>query len=338
MQLSVSPRLGLDMGTGKTALWAGQRIAWNEPTLLIVESGHGKVLHSGAKAAERAGRTKQGTEILRPVRRGAIADYAAAVFLLRKVVSQAMRMRLLKPVIFAAAPIQLSSVESRALRDAAKDAGAGGIFIVPCNLASLWDAHDKPDEPSGTLIVDIGAGVTDISVIASNQIITGRTVKLGGDDITELARRVMELGYGVRMSRNEAERLKIDIGVAQYKPDDVIEKLRAEPGDESKMRKVSLQKSQVSDFLLKGIEPLFTGILQTLEETPPELFEDIFNRGVMLTGGSSLLPGLGVRMKERIQLKINRLPDPSQSVIRGLGKAIKRFPRYEEFFRRGEIV
>lgn len=336
-RISLFPRLGLDMGTGKTVLWAGNGIICNEPTMLIVGAGNSRVLHTGAVAAERMKKLDAGAELVRPVKRGAIADYAAALFLLRKTLSAAMRSRILRPVIVASMPIQLSSVESRALCDAAREAGAGAIYLVPCNLASMWSYTDTPDQSAGALIVDFGAGVTNISVAASNQLIAGRTIPLGGDDVTALAQRVMEISYGVRMGHAEAEQLKMEIGVDYY-TGEIIEKLRTAPEADSTFMKIRISKKQVAESLLKGIEPLFTGILQTLEETPPELFEDIFNRGIMLTGGSSMLPGLGRRLQERLRLNINRLPEPSLSAIRGIGKVLDRFPQYRQYFTRREAV
>lgn len=337
MEIGLSPKIGLDMGTGKTVLWAGKKIIYNEPTALIVDPGRNKVLYTGRRAAERSGDRKTGYEILRPVRRGSIADYAGAVFLLKKTLSIAMKVRVLKPLIVASTPIEISSVETRALCDAAREAGAGAIYLLPCNLASSWSCGERPDDPAVTLVVDIGAGGTDISVIASNQIVTGRTVPLGGDDITELARRVMEVSYGVRMGRPDAERLKMDVGV-EYYGDERIEKIRRGPEGESDYKKIGIPRKQVAEYLLKGLDPLFAGIAATLEETPPELFEDIFTRGIMLTGGGALLPGLGKRVQERMRLNVNRLPEPSLSVIRGIGKALEGFSRYREYFLGREAV
>jgi len=331
MAVGLAPRMGLDMGTNKTVVWAGKRVAYDEPTLLAVNTQRNRVLYYGKAAAERTGKMKQDTEMLKPMRRGAIADYAATVFYLKKVLAASLRFRVLKPVIVAGVPIQLSSVESRALCDAAREAGAGGIFLVPSTLATLWGFLEDPEDPTGSLVVDIGAGVTDVSVIASNQLIVGRTIPIGGDDITLLAERVMDVSYGVRMGRNEAAAVKMDVGLGYYE-DEMLEKRRNDPDHKGGFQNVRISKRQVAEFLLQGLEPLFSGIINTLEETPPELFEDIFRKGLILSGGSSLLPGLRRRMQDRLNLNVTRLPEPSLSVIQGIGKILSRFGQFREYF------
>ena len=329
----ITPKVGLDLGTTKAVMWAGKGVRFHEPNLLVVDPHKNRVLFYGKAAAERREQLKSGAELLRPVRRGTIADYAATVFLIKKMLARSIKIRVIKPLILAATPIQLSSVETRALCDAARAAGAGGIFLVPCNLASLWSLPDTLQDPTGSLVVDIGASVTDVSVIASNQILVGRTIPIGGDDITALTRRVMEISYGVRMGWSEAGQVKVDVGVNYYE-DEVIEKHRGESDHSGGFRKVNIPKRQVAEFLLQGVEPLFSGIIATLEETPPELFEDIFHKGLILTGGSAMLPGIRRRLQDRLNINVNRLPEPSLSIIRGLGHVTANFNKYQDFFER----
>ena len=337
MAVSLAPRVGLDLGTHKTVMWVGKRLLFQEPTLLVVNAEKNRVLFYGMDAGKRRGKLKPGTEMLRPVRRGAIADYAATVFFIKKVLAASMRLRVIKPVIVASTPIEISSVEARALCDAAREAGAGGIFLLPCNLASLWSVSESAEDPTGSLVVDMGAGVTDVSVIASNQIIVGRTIPMGGDDITALTQRVMEVSYGVRMGVSEAVLVKTDVGVGYYE-NEVIEKRRSEPDHKGAFRKVSISKQQIAEFLLQGLEPFFTGIIQTLEETPPELFEDIFRKGLLLTGGGAMLPGLRRRLQDRLNLNVNRLPTPSLSAINGIGAVLGRFGKYRPYFDKQQAI
>lgn len=337
MPFGLEPRVGLDMGTHKTVLWSGRRILFQEPTLLVVNAEKNRVLHHGTAAAQRLGKLNPGMSLLRPLRRGAIADYAATVFFLKKALSSSMRLRVVKPLLVASVPIQISSVETRALSDAAREAGAGGILLAPCNLASLWSATNTFDDPTGSLVVDFGGGITDISVIASNQTIVGRTIPLGGDDVATLTQRVMDVSYGVRMGHSEAVGVMREVGVGYY-TNEVIEKHRGEPDHTGAFRRVTISKQQIAEFLLQGIEPLFAGIIQTLEETPPELFEDIFRKGLILTGGAGLLPGLRRRLQDRLNINVKRLPVPSLSVINGIGAALPKITKYREFFEQQTAV
>lgn len=327
------PRLGLDLGTGKTALAAGKKIAYSEPTMLVAESKSHRVLYYGAAAAERVGKLGPGSEMIRPVERGAIADYAATRFLLRKVFYRAMRPpRVLKPMVVAAVPVRLNSVEERALCDAAREAGAGQIYLVPCNLASYVAVSKNANDPRGSLVVDIGSGVTDISVLASNEIIVGRTLEHGGDDLTALVQRVLEMSFGVVTSRDEAIRAKINIGAIPRADEKVIVK-QAKMQGEAGTREVKVPQESISEFMIQSLKPLFDGILDALEETPPELYEDIYFRGMFLTGGGSRLKGLARLLEERLQLKVNPVDEPELSVIRGIGQILADFGKFREFFR-----
>jgi len=327
------PRLGLDLGTGKTVLVSGRRIVYSEPTLLVAEARSNRVLYSGKAAAERIGKLGPGSELIRPVTRGAIADYAATRFLLRKVFSQAMRPpRMLKPMVVASVPIRLNSVEERALCDAAREAGAGQIYLVPCNLASYVAVTKNANDPRGSLVVDIGAGVTDISVLASNEIIVGRTLEHGGDDLTALVQRVLEMSFGVVTSREEALQAKIKIGLIP-RPDEKVLVNQAKPHADTGAREIRVPQESLAEFMQQSLKPLFTGILDVLEETPPELYEDIFFRGLFLTGGGSRLKGLTRLLEERLQLKVNLVDEPELSVARGVGQILADFGKFHEFFR-----
>ncbi len=327
------PRLGLDLGTGKTVLVAGRKIAYNEPTVLVAESRTNHVLYTGRAASERAGKLGHGSELIRPVVRGAIADYAATRFLLRKIFTQAMKPpRALKPMVVASVPIRLNSVEERALCDAAREAGAGQIYLVPCNLASYVAISKNANDPRGSLIVDIGAGVTDISVLASNETIVGRTLESGGDDLTAIVQRVLELSYGVVTSREEAVQVKMRIGVIP-KPGEKVIVNQARLHGESGTREVMIPQDSIAEFMLQSLKPLVDGVLETLEETPPELYQDIFYRGLFLSGGGSRLKGLAQALEERLQIKVNPVDEPELSVSRGISIILTDFGKFREFFR-----
>lgn len=329
----IIPRLGLDLGTGKTTLVSGARVSYNEPTLLVAEMRSNRVLYSGKAAAERAGKLGAGSELIRPVVRGAIADYAATCFLLRRVFSKAMRPpRVLRPMVVASVPIRLNSVEERALCDAARDAGAGQIYLIPCNLASYVAISNNLNDPRGSLVVDIGAGVTDISVLASNEIIVGRTIPHGGDDLTSIVQRVLEMTFGMAIGREEAAQAKVKTGLGSRGEETVLVRRAADSGEPG-FRQATIPLGTLAEFMRQGLKPLIEGILETLEETPAELYEDIFYRGIFLTGGGSRLKGLAQFLEERLEIKVHQANDPELSVINGIGKIIAEFGQFRKFFK-----
>ncbi len=328
----IAPRLGLDLGTSKTSLVSGNKITYSEPTAMVVDTRSKRVLYTGRSASERAGKLGAGSEMIRPVARGVIADYAATRFMLRKVFSQAMKSPMaLRPMVAAAVPIKISSVHERALCDAAREAGAGKIYLVPCNLASYVAITGNMNDPRGSLIVDIGAGVTDISVIASNEIIVGRTLEFGGDDLTAMVQRLIEVNLGTASSREEAAQAKIKVGLQPRKGEKIyIRRMDTEGG--SGLQEIEIPHVDLASMLYKGLKPLADGLQAALEETPPELYEDIFFRGVILTGGGSLLKGLADYFQSRFQVKVNMSKEPELTAIRGVGRIVNDFSKFREFF------
>jgi len=330
---NLAPRLGLDLGSGKTALVAGKKIAYCQPTLMVADSKTHRVIYSGEEAAKRLGKLSQGLEVVRPVVRGAIADYAATRYHLRKVFSIAMKPpRVLRPMVVAAAPITLNSVEERALCEAAREAGAGQIYLVPANLASHVAISSKINDPRGSLVIDIGSATTDIAVLASNEIIVGQTLSLGGDDLTIRVQRVLEMTFGVETGWEEALKAKKEAGIEVRDPGSMFIKRKYEGGGKS-FKQVKVPFSALAEFIRQGLDPIINGIVEVLEETPPELYEDIFYRGLFLTGGTARLKGLDKYLKSRLDMKVNIVEEPELSVIRGIGKILGDFNRFREFFR-----
>lgn len=327
------PRLGLDLGTGKTVLATVNRICYNEPTVMVVDVKNNRVTYIGKEAAERVGKLGPGSDTVRPVVRGAIADYAATKFFLRRVFSHGMRPpRVLRPMIVASVPIELNSVEERAICDAGREAGAGQIYLVPCNLASYVGMSNNLNDPRGSLVVDIGAGTTNISILASNEIIVGKTLHMGGDDLSATVRRVMEMTFGVSCGREEAIKAKIEAGVDKTSDENILVK-RKHDSDDSGFKEVRIPYSSLAEFNRQALEPILDGVVEALELTPPELYEDIFFRGMFLTGGSARLKGLAPYLEDKLQMKINLIENPELSVINGIRKILSEFKQFKDFFK-----
>jgi len=334
MKPSLTPRLGLDLGTWKTALAVGERILYCEPTVMIADTKTHRVMYTGKAAAERMGKLAAGSEVLRPVSRGAIADFAATRFHLRKVFSLAMRPpRFLRPMVAASMPITLNSVEERALCEAAREAGAGQIYLLPSNLASYVSVSNNLNDPRGSLVIDMGAGTTDISVLASNEIIVGRTLPVGGDDLTARVQRVLEMTFGVETGWEESMRATIEAGMDTSGDGAIMVKRKYESGETAGFREVKVPYGALAEFIRQGLEPVIDGIVEVLEETPPELYEDIFYRGLFVTGGVARLRGLNEYLSSRLDMKITVLEEPHLSVVRGLGRILREFASFRQFFR-----
>lgn len=318
----LTPRLGLDLGTSKILLInRAKKIVFNEPAMLAAEDKTDKVIYYGNAAAERLGKLPPGTQIVCPVRRGAIADYAGTLYLLRRAIAGSLRSRVLKPIVLAGTPNRLTSVEERALSDVAREAGASAIYLVPSTLASYVEMSGDMNDPTGSLVVDIGAGGTDMSVIASNEIIVGRWAPVGGEDMTDVVQRVMDMSYGVRVSRHDAEDIKTKVGVQEY-GDEVIVRRRAELSGEEGVSEVNVPVATVAAYLRRCVQPILDGLFGLLEATPAELFEDIYRKGIFLTGGAARTPGLEQLIEERTHMAVRTAGMPEHTVILGIGRLL----------------
>ncbi len=333
MGIHLTPRLGLDLGTENTVLASANRIKYSEPTLLVAETRTGKVLYTGRQAAEREGRIPEGMDIVRPIERGVISDYAATVFLLKKVLATAMTPpRIIRPMVVAAVPVSINTVEERALCDAARESGAGQIYLVPCNLATHIDVAQKVTDSQGSLIIDIGYATSNISVIASNEIISGHTMLWGGGDITGNIRSYIEARYEITAGKDEVEKVKRVCGTLGDEKHITIVGKQLEEG-ERPHKAVKVKGDEVSEVVRHSLGRIIDGIYKTLEDTPPELYEDIYSRGIFLAGGGARLRGISEYLHEKLEIRIVPIHDPEYSAIRGIGKIMASFKHFRQFFK-----
>ncbi|MEW5946045.1 MAG: rod shape-determining protein [bacterium] len=324
MPVSLSSRIGLDLGSWKTVMIrGGRKMPFHEPTLLAVDGGRSRVEYWGREARERLGKLPSGLEFIRPIRRGTIADYAAVLFFLKKAFARAMPPpRVFKPVVVASVPIHLTSVAVRALGDAVREAGGGHLYLIPCNIASSIHVLAGGDSPAGFMVMDFGAGTTDVSVIASGEIVIGRTVALGGEDLNAVIRRLLEVSFGLRVGEGEAEELKRRAGVAAHASDEMYVKRKADTASAGVFTEVKAPLEAVSSNLRRALQPVLDAVFGVLEETPPELFEDIMRKGLYLTGGSAKMPGLVEFLEEKTKLKVTVPSNPELTPILGIGRIL----------------
>lgn len=326
MGLSLSPKIALDLGSSKavTALVSGSvRYPFCEPTLLGIDVSRGRVEHFGAEAWDRMGKTPNGLQWVYPVRRGAIADYAAVLYFLKKAFSKSLPSpRMFKPSVLASVPINLTSVAVRALGDAVHEAGGGSLCLIPCTIASAIQLTENNETPT-LFIVDFGDGVTDISIVAFNEIVVGKTIPIGGEDIDNTLQRLLEFSYGLKVGRREAEEIKKTIGIEDHAPEETISRRKAEMSASGLVSDIRIPMDAVAAGIRKTLQPLFDGIVAVLEESPPELFEEIFKTGIILVGGSSRMPGLKNLIEEKTRMRVWIPQKPELVPIQGAAKMLR---------------
>src|SRR5712664_2244016 len=309
--------LAIDLGTANTLIYVrGMGIVSNEPSVVAVQQdsrGGKTVLAVGKEAKEMLGRTPGNIVVIRPMKDGVIADFEITAAMLRYFIRAAHnRSTLVKPRIIIAIPSGITEVERRAVREAAKSAGAREVYLIEQPIAAAIGAGLPISEPSGNMIVDIGGGTSDVAVISLAGIVCAKSVRIGGDKMDEAIIQHIKRGYNLLIGERTAELIKMTIGNA-YPIDQVLTMdIKGRDLVAGVPRTLTVSSDEVGEAV-KG----------TLERTPPELAGDIADRGIVLAGGGALLKGLDALLREETGLPVFLAEDPLSSVVIGAGKALE---------------
>ena len=324
----LSHDVGIDLGTANTLVTVRNRgIVISEPSVVAMDTRTKRVLAIGAEAKRMVGRTPANIVAIRPLRDGVISDFDVTEQMIRYFINKVhdRYARIPRPRVLVGIPSGVTEVEKRAVRDATVNAGARWSRLIEEPMAAAIGAGLPVSEPSGSLIVDIGGGTTEVAVISLGGIVVSRSIRIGGDemdtDIVSFARRE----YNLLMGERTAEEIKIAVGSAH--PDD--------KGDERTVtfrgrdlltglpRSVEVGGDQIREALEPSVAEIIDAIKETIEETPPELVADIMDQGIVLAGGGALLSGLDRRVAEATQMPVHIADDPLTCVVRGTGRVLE---------------
>ncbi len=321
--------LAIDLGTANTLIYVrGMGIVSNEPSVVAVQQdsrGGKTVLAVGKEAKEMLGRTPGNIVVIRPMRDGVIADFEITAAMLRYFIRAAHnRSTLVKPRIIIAIPSGITEVERRAVREAAKSAGAREVYLIEQPIAAAIGAGLPISEPSGNMIVDIGGGTSDVAVISLAGIVCAKSVRIGGDRMDEAIIQHIKRRYNLLIGERTAELIKMTIGNA-YPSDEVLKKMDIKGRDmvAGVPRTLTVSSDEVREALAEPVNAIVEAVKGTLERTPPELAGDIADRGIVLAGGGALLKGLDALLREETGLPVFLAEDPLGSVVIGTGKALE---------------
>jgi rod shape-determining protein MreB len=325
--------IGIDLGTANTLVHVRDRgIVISEPSVVAIESRSKKVLAIGAEAKRMVGRTPANIIAVRPLRDGVISDFDVTEQMIKYFVHRVHdRVGLIpRPRMLLGIPSGVTEVEKRAVRDAAFNAGARWARLIEEPMAAAIGAGLPVSEPSGSLIVDIGGGTTEVAVISLGGIVVARSIRIGGDemdaDLVAFARREFNLLVGDR----SAEEIKIAIGSAYPgEHDERRVTLRGRDLLTGLPRSVEITAEQVREAVEPSVQQIVDTIRDTIEETPPELVADIMDQGIVLAGGGALLQGLDRRVAEATQMPVHVAEDPLTCVVRGTGKVLEELDGME---------
>ena len=323
--------IAIDLGTANTLVYVkGSGIVLNEPSVVAVDQKTKRVHAVGAEAKAMLGKTPAHIVAIRPLKDGVIADFEITEVMLREFIKKAQKKRFfIRPRIVIAVPSGITEVERRAVTDSAQNAGAREVYLISEPVASAIGVGLPVDKPSGNMVIDIGGGTTEIAVIALNGIVTDMSIRVAGDEMDEAIVLHIKKAYNLLIGDQTAEHVKMVIGSAT--------KLKKEEEMEIKGRDLvsgipktlKISSVEVREALAEPVSQIVAAVKTALEQTPPELAADIVDRGIVMTGGSSLLRGLDQLLKEETNLPINVVEDPLTCVVLGCGKVLSNLHQYE---------
>ncbi|HNP60988.1 MAG TPA: rod shape-determining protein [Nitrospirales bacterium] len=322
-----SQDMAIDLGTSSTLIYIkGKGIVLNEPSVVTVETNSKKLLSVGEEAKRMIGRTPGNLTAIRPMREGVIADFDMTERMLRHFIQKVHRGgTLLRPRIIIGVPSRITQVEQRAVKESAELAGAREVYLIEEPVAAAIGAGLPITEPSGNMVVDIGGGTTDIAVISLGGIVYSESVRVAGDQLDGAITNYLKREYSLLIGEHMAERIKMEIGSAYPLPEKKQMAVKGRDVVSGIPRTILVDDNEIREALHDCLTTIIRAIRLALENTPPELAGDIIDRGIVLTGGGSMLQGLDNRLREETSLPIVTVDDPLTSVVLGVGKTLEEF-------------
>jgi rod shape-determining protein MreB len=317
--------IGIDLGTANTLIYVGDRgIVLREPSVVAVDDATKSVLAVGEEARAMIGRTPQGIKATRPLRDGVIADFKYARLMLEKFIERVVGKTggFMKPNIAIGVPSGVTGVERRAVRDAAYNAGAGQCYLPEEPMAAAIGASLPVTEPTGSMIVDIGGGTTEVAVISLCGIVVNESIRVAGDELNESIIHYMKKVHSLACGERTAEEIKFRLGSAYKTQDNDKYDVRGLNLINGLPRTVTISRGEVREALAEPLSAIVEAIKRTLERTPPELAADIYNRGIVLSGGGALLQGLDELISNETEVPVFIAEDPLSCVAIGTGKML----------------
>jgi rod shape-determining protein MreB len=323
----LSNDLAIDLGTANTLVYAKNKgIVVSEPSIVAVNKVTGKVEAVGRDAKEMLGRTPGNIVAIRPMKDGVIADFEITEKMLSHFIRKAHnRNTMVRPRIIIGIPSEVTQVEKRAVKDSALKAKASEVYLVDQAMAAAIGAGLPITEPSGNMVVDIGGGTTDIAVISLAGIVYSKSVRVAGNEMDEAIIQYIKKKYNLLIGERTSEQIKLEIGSAFPLDEPMTMEIKGRDLIEGIPKTLTITDSEIREALAEPISIIVNAVRVALERTPPELSADIVDRGIVLTGGGSLLKNLDKLLREETSLPVSVAEDPLSSVVLGTGKMLSDF-------------
>jgi rod shape-determining protein MreB and related proteins len=325
---SISPArdMAVDLGTANTLVYVrGRGIVLSEPSVVAIDTATGEVHAVGAEAKQMLGRTPSTINAMRPLKDGVIADFEITEAMLRYFIKRANHSRFTHPRVVVCVPSGVTGVEKRAVEEACLGAGAREAYLIEEPMAAAIGSGLPVSEPTGSLVVDIGGGTTEVAVISLGDIVVSQSIRVGGDEMDDAIMNFCKREHQLLIGHQTAEDIKHEAGSANPLDNEIEIEIRGRDLGSGLPRAVKLNSENIRTALDDPIQQIIAAVRDTLDRTPPELAGDLMERGMTLAGGGALLHGFAERMSDECQMPARLAESPLTCVATGSGQALEEF-------------
>ena len=317
-------KIGVDLGTANVLVYVkGHGIVVQEPSMVAISISDQKIVAVGEEARAMLGRVPEAIEVLHPLRDGVIADYIVTEAMLRYFINRIVgRFRLFRPIVMVSVPVGVTSVEERAVRDAARQASGREAYVIPEPLAAAIGAGMPIDTPTGNMVVDVGGGTSEAAVVAMYGIVVSSSVRVGGLKLDEAISSYIRRKYNLMIGEQTAEEVKLTVGSALPLDEALEMEVRGRDQVAGLQRTITITSHEVTDAMAEPLSSIVGVVKSVLEQTPPELASDIIDRGMLLTGGGALLRNIDRLLTKETGVPCYLAENPMACVALGAGRAL----------------
>ncbi len=324
-----SKDIGIDLGTANILVTLkGKGIVLKEPSVVAIDRMTGEIKATGNDAKEMLGRTPDQIKAVRPMKDGVIADFTATQLMLKDIINKVgRRYNIGKPRIVVGVPSGITEVEERAVEEAIMRAGAKEVYLIEEPMAAAIGAGLDVGEPSGSIIVDIGGGTTEVAVISLGGVVVSHSLRIAGDDMDEDIVNYVKKEFNLAIGDTTAEQIKLEIGCAMPLMTDVPMMIKGRDLTTGLPKNIEITSNQIQEAISESIKKILDIVKSTLEKTPPELASDIMEKGIVLAGGGALIKNLDKLLSVETGMPVYIADEPLDAVVRGTGKTLEELER-----------
>ena len=316
-------KIGIDLGTVNVLVYVkGKGIALQEPSVVAISVNENKIVAVGSEAREMLDRTPETIEVMRPLRSGVIADYVVTEAMLRYFIRKVSGRTPFKPQIMISVPVGVTSVESRAVHEAAIEAGGREVYLIPEPLAAAYGAGMPIGTPTGNMVIDIGGGASEAAVISMNEIVVSDSVRIGGVRIDESIMNYIRRKYNLLIGAPTAEEVKIEIGSALPLAEELSMEVQGRDQVVGLPKTITITSDEVTEAIAEPMAAIVNVVRAVLERTPPELSSDIIDRGIAVLGGGAMLRNIDRLLTQETGVPCYVTEEPISRVAVGAGRAL----------------